>query len=115
MAQVPGLVPNAVRDWIDVDSLGRLEDIGRYSLLEDPKKDPKKHAALARVTYADGGVSWLVLLKASLTGDEPRDILQYATINPVFPQDPVSDQVFDDAQWESYRMLGQHVAQAVIR
>jgi choline dehydrogenase-like flavoprotein len=103
--QKPGVVPQGVLEWINAGGIGRLEDIGRHG---------KYHAALAKVTYLNGKAGWLALLKTSLTNDEPRDIIQYAAINSAFPQDPVSDQVFDDAQWESYRMLGQHVAESVI-
>ena len=53
--------------------------------------------------------SLLIVLKPSLTGDEPLDLLQYAESNPSFPQQTTADQFFDEAQWESYRRLGQHV------
>jgi len=43
-------------------------------------------------------------------GDEPADVLQYARANRPFPQQTTADQFFDEAQWESYRMLGYHIA-----
>jgi hypothetical protein len=29
--------------------------------------------------------------------------------HPSFQQEPTTDQFFDEAQWESYRSLGEHV------
>jgi hypothetical protein len=100
--------PEWIIDWIRTDHLGALDTIGR---------EGKHHAALARITYDDGHDSpcWLVLLKASLTGDEPLDVLQYATENPAFPQDPTSDQFFNDPQWESYRTLGRHIVRQLVK
>jgi hypothetical protein len=54
--------------------------------------------------------SVMLFLKPSLTGDEPADVLEYARSHPSFPHEPTMDQFFDEAQWESYRRLGQHVA-----
>ena len=34
--------------------------------------------------------------------------------NPAFPQEPTSDQFFDEAQWESYRSLGEYIAGRVL-
>jgi hypothetical protein len=69
------------------------------------------HAALAEVRYdnAANPASWIVYVKPSLLGDEPADITQYRSENPEFPQQPTSDQFFDEAQWESYRRLGEHI------
>ena len=82
------------------------------------------HVLLARVDYPDGeqlgpgfvtadgkAHSLLVLVKPTLTGDEPLDVLQYAASHPTFPQEPTADQFFNEAQWESYRRLGEHIGQ----
>lgn len=53
---------------------------------------------------ADG---WLLYIKPVLMGDEPADVLQYAQMNVPFPQQTTADQFFDEAQWESYRRLGE--------
>ena len=67
----------------------------------------RKHAALARIRYPDGEAGILVVLKPSLIGDEPLDLLEYQAGHKAFPQEPTSDQFFDEAQWESYRRLGE--------
>jgi hypothetical protein len=75
----------------------------------------QRHSLLARVRYPGiETVSWLLVLKPSLTGDEPLDVQQYAATHPLFPQEPTADQFFDEAQWESYRRLGEHVCHAVL-
>lgn len=74
----------------------------------------RRHALLARVVYADPPqVGYILLLKPSLTGDEPPDLLQYRSAHPDFPQESTMDQFFDEAQWESYRKLGEHIATLV--
>ncbi|MES2570263.1 MAG: patatin-like phospholipase family protein [Verrucomicrobiota bacterium] len=70
------------------------------------------HAALAWIYYdgASRPASMLLLIKPSLTGDESLDLLEYHSSQPAFPQEPTVDQFFDEAQWESYRRLGDHIA-----
>jgi choline dehydrogenase-like flavoprotein len=74
----------------------------------------RKHAALFRVRYGNQieprRSSWLLYLKASITGDEPPDVQEYRALHPDFPQEGTLNQFFDEAQWESYRRLGEHVA-----
>jgi hypothetical protein len=52
----------------------------------------------------------LVYVKATLTAGVPVDVLEYASRNPRFPQQPTSDQFFDEAQFEAYRKLGEIAA-----
>ena len=81
---------------------------------ECPGDCAKKHALLARIHYADTGeVCWLLILKPSVMSDEPLDVMQYQRTHPLFPQEPTSDQYFDEAQWESYRKLGEHIGTEV--
>ena len=51
----------------------------------------------------------LVYLKATLTGDEPADVLEFAARAHEFPHQTTADQFFDESQFESYRRLGYHV------
>jgi hypothetical protein len=72
----------------------------------------RARAAVGRILYAsvDSRVEDGVLLyvKAALCGDEPVDVANYAAAHPPFPHQPTTNQWFDDAQFESYRMLGLH-------
>jgi hypothetical protein len=75
--------------------------------------------ALGRIRYgtADGQGAkdgTIVYLKPALCGDEPTDVADYAQRSrrgsTAFPQQPTSDQFFDEAQFESYRILGLQTA-----
>ena len=79
-----------------------------------------KHCALGQIVYSavDGqGVEPgdLIYIKTSITGNEPRDVLNYAAQNPSFPHQPTSDQWFDESQFESYRRLGYHVVEEIFQ
>ena len=75
------------------------------------------HYAVGTIHYTrvDQGTSdgILIYLKPSLTGNEPVDVLEYAAHHRQFPHEPTADQFFDEAQFESYRKLGQHIAEQV--
>jgi hypothetical protein len=76
----------------------------------------REHAALLKIEYADKTKppSVLLYIKASLSGDEPADVLQYRLEHSDFPHESTSDQFFGESQWESYRRLGEHVAMKVL-
>jgi hypothetical protein len=75
------------------------------------------HYAVGTIHYTrvDYGTSdgILIYLKPSLTGNEPVDVLEYAAHHRQFPHEPTADQFFDEAQFESYRRLGEHIATQV--
>jgi hypothetical protein len=81
-------------------------------------KMSKRHCAVGTIHYehvdpeAPQGI--LVYIKASLTGDEPTDVLRYAALNKIFPHQSTSDQFFDESQFESYRALGEHISMEVL-
>ena len=65
-----------------------------------------KFVLVLRVVIA-GETLHLIWLKPRLLPDMPHDVAGYATANPAFPQQTTGDQFFDEAQWESYRALGE--------
>jgi hypothetical protein len=73
------------------------------------------HWAIGQIHYeevhpgASPGV--LIYLKASLTGDEPADVQNYAREHRPFPHQTTADQFFTESQFESYRALGCHIAE----
>jgi hypothetical protein len=73
----------------------------------------ERHAALAWAQYGDDprARSLLLVLRPALLGDEPLDLREYAARHPDFPQQSTADQSFDEAQWESYRRLGEHIGE----
>src|ERR1035437_5582715 len=79
-----------------------------------------RHCAIGKIRYSaiDGTLpendGVLVYIKASLDGDEPADVLHYASKDPRFPHQPTPDQFFDEAQFESYRRLGLHIVEKIV-
>lgn len=115
--------------------LGLLEDLRKSAATTKPDDDaesnghPATHAAIGCIYYPKPGAngrprhprpsedevgSLLIVLKPSLTIDEPLDVQLYGRANEDFPQETTGDQFFDEAQWESYRRLGVHIADKVL-
>jgi hypothetical protein len=97
-------------------SVGTLAQLRPARPAEGKAGPPRasRHIAAAVVEYPataahPGQRGLLLLVKPTLLGNEPSDVLQYAANHPRFPQEPTTDQFFDEAQWESYRMLGEHI------
>lgn len=51
----------------------------------------------------------VLYIKASLTGDEPGDVLNYKRQHDAFLHEATTDQWFSESQFESYRRLGYHI------
>jgi len=66
------------------------------------------------IRYPTGDLGVLLYLKPTLTGSEPPDVAQYARRNEAFPHETTLDQFYDEAQWEAYRRLGEHVAEQAL-
>ena len=87
--------------------------------LQGEARRSRWHCAIGTIHYAGvdptavQGV--LVYLKASLTGDEPTDVLTFAQEHPPFPHQTTLNQFFTESQFESYRTLGLHIAREVFR
>jgi hypothetical protein len=72
-----------------------------------------RHAAIGRIRYSaadgpDAPEGTILYLKATLSGDEPVDVKNFACTDPTFPHDSTGNQFFDEARFESYRTLGFH-------
>ena len=76
------------------------------------------HGAVGTIRYSvvdgpDAPDGTILYLKATLSGDEPVDVWNFAAGDPAFPHDSTSDQFFDEARFESYRLLGFHTVLSV--
>jgi len=78
---------------------------GKYAL-------SRRGIAVATIGYPDAPGGLLVYLKATLIPGLPVDVLGYRSAHPAFPDQPTSDQLFDEAQFEAYRELGYRLAQS---
>jgi hypothetical protein len=108
---------NLVR-LVRIDFGIRIEiDTSPLQLDGDDSRLCRSHVVIGSVRYddVDNGQSpgVLVYIRTSMTGDEPPDIRNYATVNREFPYTTSANQFFDEAQFESYRALGDHVARVV--
>lgn len=94
-------------------------EIDLSPLIPNAARISKQHAAVGTISYdprGDGKDNAILLyLKPALTGDEPCDITQYRTRNEEFPHESTGDQFYDEAQWESYRRLGEHATRSALR
>jgi hypothetical protein len=79
----------------------------------------RTHCVVGRIRYpttqtlaASEGI--LFLVKSSLTGDEDVEIQSYKSRAPHFPHEPLSDQFFDEGQFEAYSRLGHHAAASLL-
>lgn len=72
------------------------------------------YCGIGTIAYPEGNPGTLVYIKPGLYGGEPHDVVNYACENAAFPHEPTSDQWFSESQFESYRRLGEHVAEQVI-
>jgi len=110
----------------EIDVLGGMErddfladhGVKDYSIFVDPGRpadwrkeflDPESQvfAMVLRVTFPDEDKLHLIWIKPRVLPQMPADLIGYAASNPLFPQQPTSDQFFDEEQWESYRKLGE--------
>ena len=73
----------------------------------------KTHFVLGTVHYPHDEPGLFLYIKASLTGEEPEDILAYRRGDFVFPHQTTADQFFDEEQFESYRRLGEFIGEKI--
>jgi hypothetical protein len=85
-------------------------DIDLSSLRPGSSGYASQPMAAGTIKYSKEDVGILLYIKPTLVGKEPPDVAQYASRNKDFPHETTLDQFYDEAQWESYRRLGEHIA-----
>ncbi len=92
------------------------------NIFELPKPEnvqDRRYCALAKIRYSkvDGGGEkndgYLIYIKPTVYGVEPKDVLSYAKANATFPHETTGDQMYSESQFESYRRLGEHVIEQI--
>lgn len=66
------------------------------------------------ISYDDGTSGKLILLKTTMAPCVSTAVRGYKGAHPDFPDETTADQFFDEEQFEAYRELGHHIAQAMI-
>jgi hypothetical protein len=75
----------------------------------------KEHYAVGEISYPGQAATGLMLyLKSSLTNDEPPDVLGRRAQDSAFPHDSTANQFFNEAAFEAYRALGDHMMSIVL-
>jgi hypothetical protein len=105
---------NAIRKcWTDFGV--RIDiDLDELRPRGTPKRS-KSHSAVGYIRYPDAQAGVLLYIKATLSGEEPSDVKEYADRHDPFPNESTSDQFFDENQFESYRELGRYSGLKVFR
>jgi hypothetical protein len=100
-AEITFMKPRPDAEWSHRDAFGSLNDLA----------SPSSQAclAMANVRYASGATGQIVLVKPNVSAALPVDLVNFKAANPLFPQQPTTDQFFDEAQWESYFQLGAEI------
>ena len=83
----------------------RAEPPGEHVLVGDIKYGDR-HADTLGLSKSER-LATIVVIKPNLVGDEPLDVKQYGFLNTDFPQQSTFDLWYDEAQFESYRRLGE--------
>jgi len=104
------------RAYFDLqDTIRKIRvDFGISIDFEPHALDEPRRCVIGRIRYLAGSEGLLYYIKPTLCGDEPLDVLHYAqesrTREPknAYPHQSTSDQFFNEAQFESYRLLGFH-------
>jgi hypothetical protein len=93
--------------------------------IEKLRTHPRAHVIVGEIHYdADHAaalhlpdserIGTIVIVKPNLAGDEPVDVQQYGFLHADFPQQNTFDLWYDEAQFESYRRLGQESGQIAV-
>jgi len=75
----------------------------------------RAYAVLGKIHYDDTNLGWLVYIKLAFTGEEPGYVLDYRRQNREFPHQSTGNQIYDEAQFEAYRRLGEVAAESLFR
>lgn len=122
------LVRKARQDYqaeisFDTASSSGSDPVGDYCALPPPDAKNTGPANLnitrgrvryLRVVPGQAAESELIYVRPVLVPSDAADLLRYQRDNPDFPYQSTADQFFDEAQWESYRKLGERTGAALI-
>jgi hypothetical protein len=94
-------------------------DVGDLAL--DTRRHSRAYGVFGKIQYKprreddEGGVGWMIYIKLACTGGEPGYVVDYRRQNPDFPHQTTADQIYDEAQFEAYRRLGEIAAESLFR
>lgn len=92
---------------VDFDAIITIDTTSIHPSGDSPWS--KNRCAVGTIEYCDGGRGTLIYLKASMTGHEDTEILQYKAVHQTFPHESTGNQFYKEDQFESYRALGKDI------
>jgi hypothetical protein len=101
--------------------LGVQFNLDLADLAIDAQRRSRAYAVFGKICYnslnSEGrnDVGWLLYLKLACTGGEPGYVVDYRRQNPDFPNQSTAEQIYDEAQFEAYRRLGECAADSLFR
>jgi hypothetical protein len=101
--------------------LGVQMELDLADLALNPQRRSRAYAVFGKIRYAPRNGSrtedlgWMVYVKLACTGGEPGYVSDYQRQNPNFPHETTADQIYDEAQFEAYRRLGECAAESLFR
>lgn len=110
--------------YAEID-LGVRFNLDIADLALNAQRRSRAYAVFGKIHYASranegetatgGDVGWLLYLKLACVGDEPGYVVDYRRQNPDFPHQSTANQIYDEAQFEAYRRLGECAAESLFR
>ena len=95
-------------------------DMARFETKQDGSA--KYHFSFGSIRYPESNPGdpvelegRILYIKLSRTGNEPAGVKHYRLLNPDFPHQSTADQFFDEAQFEAYRCLGEHIGDDIFK
>ena len=95
---------------VDLDAKIEFESVKMKSVHQ--ATETSDTFAFGKITYAESpnDPSWLIYIKPTYYYEiAPVDVRSYGAVNPAFPHETTLDQWFGEAQFESYRRLGEYL------
>jgi hypothetical protein len=106
MADIENLTKKAYED------LGVTIKIDTTDLLPDSQNYSKVHFVKGTIHYPEGEAGTLFYIKTTMTGTEPKNLLNYRRrVSSQFPDETTADQFFTAAQFDAYRQLGELIGE----
>jgi hypothetical protein len=105
--------------YAEIDLNVRMElDVADLALDKDRRS--RAYAIFGKIHYGARpgeaeALGWLLYLKLAIIGEEPGYVVDYRRQNPDFPHQSTADQIYDEAQFEAYRRLGECAAESLFR
>jgi hypothetical protein len=93
--------------------LGINIELDMTPLRPNENNNVKQYYVKGTIHYPNDKNGTLLYIKTAMTGKEPEDLIAYRRQNPSFPDETTADQFFNEAQFESYRKLGELEGQII--